>query len=100
MSEPKQKYDIDGMSIDMPINEKSSLNSSKKELSINKCLLKNPLKRTHKIENRRKRYYLGNKYPRIYLTSQEATCLIHLMDGITNKDTALAMNCNRPINPA
>ena len=32
----------------------------------------------------KKRYYLGNKYPGVYFTSQEARCMVYFLQGLSN----------------
>ncbi|HVV69326.1 MAG TPA: LuxR C-terminal-related transcriptional regulator [Gammaproteobacteria bacterium] len=32
----------------------------------------------------KKRYYLGNKYPGVYFTNQEAKCMVHFLKGLSN----------------
>ena len=40
--------------------------------------------------NRRK-YYLGESFPEIYLTQREAECVFWVVNGLTNKETAEKM---------
>lgn len=46
------------------------------------------------IIRKRIRYYLGKKYPRTYLTTQEAKCLYSLVKNFTSKKTAILMGIN------
>jgi DNA-binding CsgD family transcriptional regulator len=36
----------------------------------------------------RRKYYLGDKFPEIYLTQREAECVFWIIRGLTNKEVA------------
>ena len=38
-----------------------------------------------------KRYYLGNNFPGIYFTRQEARCMVYFLQGLSNQKTAQAI---------
>ena len=42
-------------------------------------------------DGKRTRYYLGEKYPGIYFTSQEAKCMFYCMNRFTSKKTSQYM---------
>lgn len=43
----------------------------------------------------KKKYYLGNLYPSIYFTSQEARCMYYALLGFNNERTAKAMQLSK-----
>jgi DNA-binding CsgD family transcriptional regulator len=48
-------------------------------------------KKFEKLTNNKQnfqRYYLGEKYPNIYFTHQEATCMLYMMQGLNYKQIA------------
>lgn len=45
-------------------------------------------------KGKRTRYYLGEKFPGVYLTAQEAKCLHYLILKYTSKKTAIIMKIN------
>lgn len=49
-----------------------------------------PVKPT--VEGKRTRYYLGKKYPGVYLTSQEAICLFYSIQKFTSKNISVLMD--------
>ena len=45
-------------------------------------------------EGKRERYYLGQKYPGVYFTSQEAKCMFYCMHRLSSKKISSLMNIN------
>ncbi len=45
-------------------------------------------------EGKRTRYYLGEKYPGIYFTPQEAKCMFYCINRFTSKKTSQLMKIN------
>jgi DNA-binding CsgD family transcriptional regulator len=45
-------------------------------------------------EGKRIRYYLGEKYPEIYFTSQEAKCMFYCLNRLSSKKTSQLMKIN------
>jgi FixJ family two-component response regulator len=47
-----------------------------------------------KKSGKKTRYYLGNHYPGIFLTEQEAKCMFYCMQKFTSKKTGFFMDIN------
>lgn len=72
---------------DHPIIRKQNLSEKKEYFSE-----RHPSESSNKS---RRRYYLGEKYPRTYLTLQEAKCAAYFVDGFGIKETAAALKLSK-----